>query len=139
MGQSMGGYTVFSLADEYGSRGSGLTLAEAFVRVMALTDHNYVFRRIDGDMRLSLMPSNDLTFLMHCDDTTEDCLTNLNVRGVHPPEHRSQLTDDAMARAAIMREFLRHEFKGYQTVPDEFWCREEAKCVAREMRAANGR
>jgi hypothetical protein len=70
---------------------------------------------------------------------TEEWLTNLDIRGVHPPEFRSQLTDDAMAWAAVMRKFLKRGFKGYQTVPDEYWRREEMTCIASEIWAANRR
>src|ERR1700683_299814 len=53
------GYTVVSAADDEGAQGSGLTLAEAFTRMMAFARCDYAFGRSNGDMHLSLAQSDD--------------------------------------------------------------------------------
>ena len=106
------GYTVVSAADDEGAQGSGLTLAEAFTRMMAFARCDYAFGRSNGDMHLSLAQS---------DDAPEGYDTE------PPPVLRSKLLDDVRARAEIMRRFVNHGVNGYRIMTDEDWLREELK------------
>ncbi|HEY1749596.1 MAG TPA: hypothetical protein VGG11_22905 [Xanthobacteraceae bacterium] len=101
------GYTV---VDDEGAQGSGLTLAEAFARMMAFARCDYAFGRTNGDMHLSLTQSDDAP-----SETGP------------PPALQSKLLDDVRARAEIMRRFLKHGFNGYRIMTDEDWQREERK------------
>jgi len=47
------GYAVFHISNDQHA-GIGLTLAEAFTRIMALSHCDYIFHRIDGVMHLDL-------------------------------------------------------------------------------------
>lgn len=115
-------YTVVSTADDEGVQGSGLTLAEAFARMMAFARCDYAFGRSNGDMHLSLAQS---------DDAPEGYDTE------PPPALRSKLLDDTKARTEIMRRFVNHGVNGYRIVTDEDWQREERKrCEAEGVRPA---
>jgi hypothetical protein len=111
------GYTVFSPMDEYGAQASGLSLAEAFTRMMALARCDYAFGRFNGDMVLTLTPA----------DAAESFPQE------PPPECKSKQLDNERARAEIMRRFLKHGFGGYRMLTDEDWQREE-----RRLREQNG-
>ena len=106
------GYTIVSLADDEGALGSGLTLPEAFARMMAFAGCDYGFGRFNGDMCLTLTPAADMP---------EGCDTE------PLPALRSKLLDDMKARAEIMRRFLKGGVNGYRMMPDEEWEREERK------------
>ncbi len=105
-------YTVYSPMDEDGAQASGLSLTEAFARMMALARYDYAFGRIQGDLVLSLTPADG----------------DLPIEP--PPGCRSKLQDSERARAEIMRRFLKSGIGGYRMVTDEDWQREE------NMRAA---
>ena len=105
------GYTVYSLTDEDGAQASGLTLSEAFARMMALAQCDYAFGRFSGDVHLTLRPA----------DAPD------SFPAEPPPECRSKLMDDAMARAEIMRRVLKNGYGGYRIVTDEDWQREERR------------
>src|SRR5665213_1012829 len=72
-------YTVYSLADEDRQQGSGMTLAEAFAKMMALAHCNYAFGRFEGDMRLTVTP---------LDDVPEEFLHDPAIRARMFPEYR---------------------------------------------------
>lgn len=111
------GYTVVSMTDEDGAQGSGLTLPEAFARMMAFARCDYMFGRREGDMYLSIVRSDDAADASEMDP---------------PPALRSKLLDDAKARAEIMRRFVRHAVSGYCIMTDEDWHREERMRCDRE-------
>jgi hypothetical protein len=106
------GFTVFSVADDEGARGSGLTLSEAFARMMAFAQCEYAFGRLNGDMHLTVT---------HADDVSG------SEQSEPPPQCRSKLLNDEQARAEIMRRFLRHGVNGYRITTDDEWMREERK------------
>jgi hypothetical protein len=112
------GYTVYSLADEDRHQGSGMSLAEAFAKMMALAHCNYAFGRIDGDLHLTVTP---------LDDVPEEYLHDPAIRARMFPEYRSKYLDDEIARNDLMRRFLKHGLGGYHIVSDEEYAREEAK------------
>jgi hypothetical protein len=112
------GYTVFSLQGEDRHQGSGMTLAEAFARMMALAHCNYAFGRFEGDMRLTVTA---------LDDVPEEYLNDPAIRARMFPEHRSKFLDDEIARNDLMRRFLKLGLGGYHITSDEEYAREEAK------------
>lgn len=111
------GYTVFSVTDVDGAQGSGLTLSEAFARLMAFARCDYAFSRVNGDMHLSLTQADDVS---DCDNAEP------------PPALRSKLLDDARARTEIMRRFVNRGVNGYRIMTDEDWQREERKRCEQE-------
>ena len=113
------GYTVI---DDEGAQGSGLTLPEAFARMMAFARCEYGFGRFNGDMVLTITQT---------DDTPEGHETE------PPPALRSKLLDNDKARAEIMRRFLKHGINGYRIMTDEDWQREErGRCGQEGLRPA---
>jgi hypothetical protein len=104
-------YTVFSLTDEDGVQASGLSLSEAFARMMALARCNYAFGRFNGDMVLTLTPAD-----------APDAFPQ-----EPPPECKPKQLDSETARAEIMRRFLKHGFGGFRMMTDEDWQREEQR------------
>ena len=105
------GYMVLTLPDGDGHLGSGLTLSEAFHRVMAFAHCEYIFHRIDGVMHLSLH---------HVDGVPDEWRDDPELRAHYFPAYQSNLVDDAMARTAIMRNLLHTGFKGYYVVRDNY-------------------
>ena len=111
------GYTVFSITGDDGEHGSGLTLSEAFARLMAFARCDYAFGRFNGDMHLSLTQTDDVSGGYETEP---------------PPALRSKLLDDHGARAEIMRRFVNRDLNGYRIVTDEDWQREERRRCKRE-------
>lgn len=105
------GFTVISPADEDGAQASGLSLSEAFTRMMALARCDYAFGRFQGDMVLTLTPAD-----------APDAFPQ-----EPPPECKSKQLDNERARAEIMRRFLKNGFVGYRMMTDEDWQREEKR------------
>jgi hypothetical protein len=105
------GYAVFHISDDEHA-GIGLTLAEAFTRMMALSHCDYIFHRIDSVMHLDL----------HHRDPVPECFggDEHELRARYYPDYQSHLVDDAMARAEIMRKFVLAGFKGYHVVRDNY-------------------
>ena len=108
------GYTVI---DDEGAQGSGLTLSEAFARVMAFARCEYGFGRFNGDMVLTITQT---------DDAPEGYETE------PPPALRSKLLDNDKARVEIMRRFINRGIGGYRIMADEDWEREERKRCEQE-------
>jgi hypothetical protein len=111
------GFTVVAMASEDGALGSGLTLAEAFTRMMAFAHCDYAFGRFSGDMHLTLS---------RADDASDGYETEA------PPALRSKLLDDHRARAEIMRRFVNRDLNGYRIMTDEDWQREERRRCEQE-------
>jgi hypothetical protein len=105
------GYAVFHISDEEHA-GIGLTLAEAFTRIMALSHCDYIFHRIDGVMHLDVHHRDPVLEFFGCDEH--------ELRARYYPDYQSRLVDDAMARAEIMRKFVIAGFKGYHVVRDNY-------------------
>lgn len=103
-------YTVISVDDDNGHLGSGLTLTEAFVRLMALAYCDYLFHRVNRVMYIEIE---------HHDQT----------RDAYIQQYKSHLADDAMARMAIMRDFVRAGFGSFCVVTDELWRQDEARTL----------
>jgi len=117
----MSGYALFALADEDGFYGGGLTLTEAFTRMMAFAECDFLFHRIDGVMHLTLH---------HREELPDEYRHHPELRAHYFPEHQSKLVDDAMARAEIMRKFLTTGFKGYHIVTEAYLREQAAKEAA---------
>jgi hypothetical protein len=116
------GYTVMSVVGDEGAQGSGLTLPEAFARMMAFARCDYAFSRFNGDMHLSITQAEDQAEGYDTDP---------------PPALRSKLMDDAKARAETMRRFVKHGINGYRILTDEDWRREEQRrCEHEGLRPA---
>jgi len=114
------GFTVVSMASEDGALGCGLTLTEAFTRIMAFAHCDYAFGRFNGDMTLTLTQADDAS------DGYE---------GGAPPALRSKLLDDQRARTEIMRRFVNRDLNGYRIMSDEDWQREERRrCEQKGLR-----
>jgi hypothetical protein len=111
------GFTVVSMVGDEGALGSGMTLAEAFTRMMVFARCEYAFGRFNGDMRLSLTQA---------DDASDGYETE------PPPALRSKLLDDQRARAEIMRRFVNRDLNGYRILTDEDWQREERRRCEQE-------
>jgi len=105
------GFTVYSPTDEDGAQASGLTLTEAFARMMALARVDYAFGKFNGEMLLTLTPA----------DAPDSFPTE------PPPACRSKQLDPEKARFEIMRRFLKHGFGGYRIMTDEDFQREEKR------------
>jgi|ERR1700679_1051145 len=112
------GYTVFSLGDDDGHLGTGLSLTEAFARMMAFARCDYTFGREQGDMRLQLKP---------LEDEPEEYFANPATRERFVPEHRSKLPDDNEAREELMLRLLKRGVRGIRIVTDEQYEREETR------------
>jgi hypothetical protein len=103
-------FTLIPLAPELGTVGPGLTLAEAFTRLMAVAGRDYMFFRTGWVMHL-VSPQ----------------------KPAGEPEFESSLSVDGQARAAIMRQVCDHGLGLFRIVPDEQFHRG----MAGHERAAN--
>ena len=112
-------YTVLSLEDDADHHGTGLSVDEAFARIMALTETDYVFARDHGVMRLFLT-SPELRKGEPFDyDSDFGRLQN--------PDFRSPNPDDSAARQDIMLQAISGTRDGYFAVSDERYAQEETK------------
>jgi hypothetical protein len=89
-------FTLIPLAPEPGTSAPGLTLAEAFMRLMAVAGRDYMFFRTGWVMHM-VSPR----------------------RPPDEPEFESSLAVDAQARADIMRQVCEHGLGLFRMVPDE--------------------
>ena len=105
------GYMVVTIAGGDGHLGAGLKLAEAFNRIMAFAHCDYIFHRIGGVMHLSLHHIDGVPDGCHDDDP--------ELRTHYFPRYQSNLVDDGMARAEIMRMLVYTGFKGHYAMRDD--------------------
>jgi hypothetical protein len=96
-------FTLIPLDPELGTVAPGLTLLEAFTRLMAVAGRDYMFFRTGWVMHM-VSPGKP-----HGE-----------------PEFESPLAVDSQARAAIMRQVCEHGLGLFRMVPDEQFCREKA-------------
>jgi hypothetical protein len=89
-------FTLVPLDPEQGTVAPGLTLLEAFTRLMAMAGRDYVFFRTGWVMHM-VSPK----------------------KPEGEPEFESPLAVDAQARAAIMRQVCEHGLGLFRVVPDE--------------------
>jgi hypothetical protein len=89
-------FTLVPLNPEQGTAAPGLTLLEAFTRLMAVAGRDYMFFRTGWVMHM-VSPR----------------------KPPGEPEFESSLAVDAQARAAIMRQVCEHGLGLFRTVPDE--------------------
>jgi hypothetical protein len=115
-------YTVFELNDDYGREASGLSLEEAFARLMALAECDYSFARDGSEMRLLFLRRNPLPDMPFPDEKLMDFLN---------PDFRSSNTANAEARREIMEQMIEHGLGRYCVVPDERFLAEKAKYFER--------
>ena len=113
-------YTVFDLEEDWGSEAPGLTLEEAFVRLMVLTGRDYSFARDGAEMRLLFQrrkPRPEIGFAS--DEWTE----------FMNPDFRSAITDDQEARRSIIEQMIEHGFGTYRAIPDEEYRAQMEECL----------
>jgi hypothetical protein len=91
-----GRFTLVPLAPELGIPAPGLTLAEAFTRLMAIAGRDYMFFRTGWVMHMASPQKQP-----------------------GEPDFESSLSIDAHARADIMRQVCDHGLGLFRTVPDE--------------------
>jgi hypothetical protein len=89
-------YTLRNIPPEVRTDARGLTLVEAFTRIMALTGRHYQFTRTARVMHL--------------------VMTN---RGTDEPDFLSEFTADETARHAIMAQVCANGFGQFRVVTDE--------------------
>ena len=121
-------YRIVGPEEESDAR--GLTLEEAFVRLMAWAETDYVFSRIEGIMLLQLLPTRSFSELTLLDpDRAAD---RRSLRALCPL-YQSEKRDDCEARRDLMLQAVATAQRGYTV-------REEGEKAARvEMQAAAGR
>jgi hypothetical protein len=90
-------YSLIPLHPKHGTIAPALTLAEAFTRLMAMAERDFMFFRTGG-------------WVMHL--TTPG-------KPVGEPQFESTLAVDARARAEIMRQVCDHGLGLFQMIPDE--------------------
>jgi hypothetical protein len=96
-------FTLIPLAPESGTIAPGLTLTEAFTRLMAVAERDYMFFRTCWVMHL-VSPK----------------------KPAGEPEFESPLAVDGQARAAIMRQVCEHGLGLFRMVTDEQFFQESA-------------
>jgi len=109
-------YTIVFLEDDSGHNGTGLSVDEAFARIMALTETEYVFARDHGVMRLFLTNHEARKGEPFDDDSEFGRLQN--------PDYRSPNPNDSAARYEIMLQAISGGRDGYFAVSDEQYASE---------------
>jgi hypothetical protein len=94
-------YTIRTIPPDLASDARGLTLAEAFARIMALMGRHYAFTRTGRVMHLLMTEVGD-----------------------DEPEFSSEFTTDETARNAIMAQVCAHGFGRFRVIADEQYARE---------------
>jgi hypothetical protein len=89
-------FTLIPLDPEQGTIAPGLTLREAFTRLMAVAGRDYMFFRTGWVMHMASLQKRP-----------------------GEPEFESSLSLDSHARAAIMRQVCDHGLGLFRMVPDE--------------------
>jgi hypothetical protein len=100
-------YTLRSIPPDILTDARGLSLNEAFVRIMALMDRHYVFTRTGRVMHLLMSEV-----------------------GADEPEFSSEFTTDETARNAIMAQVCTHGFGRFRVITDEQYRREILNAAA---------
>lgn len=103
-------YTVFDLEEDWGNEAPGLTLEEAFARLMALAGCDYSIARDGGEMRLLFQRRQPQPEIGFADAEWMDFMN---------PDFRSAVVDDNEARRNVMEQMIEHGFGNYRVVPDE--------------------
>jgi len=120
-------YTVFSDVHELCPAAAGLKLAEAWTLMMALAVCDYAFARDHaGVMRLLLWNNSDAA-AEGMDEPMND--------GRDWSVYRSNLPDNALARAAIMRCFVGDGLRGVRLATDENYRMEASRAAERKFAA----
>jgi len=99
-------FTLIPLDPQLGTAAPGLTLLEAFTRLMALAGRDYMFFRTGWVMHM-VSPR----------------------KPPDEPEFESPLAVDAQARASIMRQVCDHGLGLFRVVPDEQFCQESTNVI----------
>jgi hypothetical protein len=94
-------YTVRTIPPDIRTDARGLTLAEAFTRIMALMDRRYAFARTARVMHLMMTRVEE-----------------------GEPEFLSEFATDETARNAIMAQVCAHGFGRFRVMTDEQYRRE---------------
>ncbi len=93
----------------------GLTLDEAFARLMAWAELDYVFSRIEGIMLLQLVPTRSFPDLALLDP---DRVADRQVLRAQFPLYQSEKLSDRDARRDLMLQAIRAGQRGYSVRED---------------------
>ena len=119
------GYSVYRFHDgDVLEPVSGLTLNEAFTRMMALAHCGYRFYRDGSVMRLEIT---------QLDPPTDEELRDPYFIEEYYPDYRSTLADNEMARLDIMRRFLTRGMNGHLIREDSDFRRHQIKAALVEQ------
>jgi hypothetical protein len=98
-------FTLIPLDARHGTTAPGLTLLEAFTRLMALAERDYMFFRTGAWVMHLAMPQ----------------------KPSGEPKFESSLSVDAQARTAIMRQVCDHGLGVFRMIPNEQFHREKGQ------------
>jgi hypothetical protein len=113
-------YTVFDLTEDWGHEAPGLSLEEAFARLMVLAGCDYSFARDGTEMRLLFQrrqPRPEIGF------ASDEWMEFMN------PDFRSAVVDDEEARRSIMEQTIEHGIGPFRAMPDEEYQALMDKCL----------
>jgi len=111
-------YTVFDIEEDWSNEAPGLSLEEAFVRLMALSECEYSLARDGAEMRLLFQRRQLQTEIGFAD---EDWINFMN------PDFRSAISNDEEARRSIMEQMIEHGLGHYCVMPDDQYRAQQAK------------
>ena len=111
-------YTVFDLEEDWGNEASGLSLEEAFVRLMVLTGCDYSFARDGAEMRLLFQRRKPQPVIGFASDEWTEFMN---------PDFRSAISNDEEARRSIMEQMIEHGLGHYCVMPDDQYRAQQAK------------
>lgn len=100
-------FTVFGMYDKAGDEKSGLSFETAFALMMQRAKCTYRWENVDGETRIAVHYHGPLPEAYEC------------VRNLQSPYFRSSQPNEALARAEIMRSFLRTGLNDIYMMPDE--------------------
>jgi hypothetical protein len=103
-------YTVFDMQEDWGNEAPGLTLEEAFARLMALAGCDYSFARDGAEMRLLFQCRQSQPEIGFPDDEWMDFMN---------PDFRSAVADDTEARRSIMEQMIDNGLGHYCVMSDD--------------------
>src|ERR1700722_15874512 len=113
-------YTVFDLTEDWGHEAPGLSLEEAFARLMAVAGCDYSFARDGSEMRLLFQRRQPLPEIGFASDEWMEFMN---------PDFRSAITNDEEARRSIMEQMIEHGLGTYRAIPDEQYRAEMEECL----------
>lgn len=94
----------------------GLTLEEAFARMMAWAGQDYIFTRVDGVMLLQIIRTRSFSDFALLDPKREQDRRDLRAMC---PLFESEEIDDRGARRDLMLQAIANNLHGYRVAEDE--------------------